>query len=131
MPNFGQFPHIERMFDTDSVEKKVNARQRGNIWMRGMGMVFHTNHWKGNNGRQYRGAPTERSGAVADCWREAQNKAPQNSLESRDAQAKSPPPNGSQAGYVLICAGGMPRTCDVASPPLTTGNTGKTCRSRR
>ena len=46
MPNFGQFPHIERMFDTDSGEKKVNARRRGNIWVRGIGMVFPHNHWK-------------------------------------------------------------------------------------
>jgi hypothetical protein len=55
VPNFAQFPHIERMFDTDSGEKKVNARQRGNISMRGIGMVFLHNHWKGNNGREYRG----------------------------------------------------------------------------
>ena len=127
MPNFGQFPHIERMFDTDSGEKKVNARRRGSIWMRRIGKVFPHNHWKGNNGRQYRGALTDRLGLSLIDWREAQNKAPQNSFESRDAQATRPPPNGSQAAYVLICAGAF----YVPSPPLTTGNTGKTCRSRR
>jgi hypothetical protein len=55
VPNFGQFPHIERMFDTDSGEKKVNAGRRGDIWMRGIGMVFPHNHRIGNNGRQYGG----------------------------------------------------------------------------
>jgi hypothetical protein len=50
VPNFAQFPHIERMFDADSGEKKVHSGQRGNICMRGIGMVFARNHWKGNKG---------------------------------------------------------------------------------
>jgi hypothetical protein len=63
---FAQFPYIEGIFDTDSGPKrKANSRQRGNIWLRGIGMVFPHNHWKGNNDRTAGGADPLRFDL---CW---------------------------------------------------------------